>query len=202
MKNLEQTIEGLKNYYSDKQNNTLKEGGLSAYVDIVDGRYIKAGNEKTRLDTFCKKYKIECCYTDGNLKVSTRSVVAAPSLSEHIIKFFLSKNCFGLENLPEVTTIFELSASFDNWFNIRNKMEYEKSKAAKKAAKKAEEAKRQRESRANEFKSAGIEEKAAELVEMGVFDTLDTAKKHLEKQASKMDAAKVTTTAKKGKQTA
>lgn len=110
--------------------------------------------------------------------------VAAPSLSEHIMKFFIGRECFGLEELPEVATIFDAAAGFDVWFTLRNEEAYKQTKAAKKEAKKREEAAKKREEAANNFKALDVDKKAAQLVAMGVFATLEAAKKHLKKQTA------------------
>lgn len=151
-----------------------KEG----YVFIEKGHDVTVSKDGEELGALAK------FRTNGEKTGTASGRVAAPSLSEHIIKFFLSKNCFGLESLPEVATIFEAAASFDIWFNLRNEEAYKQTKAAKKEAKRIEEAAKKREEVANNFKTLDIENQAMQLVKMGVFSTLEAARKHLKKQTA------------------
>lgn len=151
-----------------------KEG----YVFTEKGHDVTVSKDGETLGTLAK------FRTTGEKTGTASGRVAAPSLSEHILKFFLSKDCFGLESLPEVATIFEAAASFDIWFNLRNEEAYKQTKAAKKAAKEKEAKEQKEKEAADNFKALDLDKKAMQLVAMGVFSTLEAAKKHLKKQTA------------------
>ena len=117
---------------------------------------------------------------------TTTGRVAAPSLSEWIIKYFLKHNeaITRLERLPMIDTIITAAIDFDGYFNALNEWDYMQTKAAKKAAKEKEAKEQKEKEAADNFKALDLDKKAMQLVAMGVFSTLEAAKKHLKKQTA------------------